>query len=71
VDFAVDEECFQFNECAALSLFIDANKAVFHVEYTPGDLAAKGASICPQANAFNFDTLIKHVDLGAPRYACR
>ncbi len=35
------------------------------------DLAAKGASICPQANALNFDTLIKHLDLGAPRYACR
>jgi hypothetical protein len=71
VDFAVNEECFQFNECAALSPFIVANKAVFHVEYTPGDLAAKGASICPQANALNFDTLIKHLDLGAPRYACR
>lgn len=47
VDFAVNEECFQFNECAALSPFIHPNKAVFHVEYT------------------------LHVDLGAPRYACR
>jgi hypothetical protein len=71
VDFAINEECFQFNECGALSPFIGANKAVFQVEYTPGDLAAKGASICPQANALNFDTLIKHLDLGAPRYACR
>ena len=71
VDFAVNEECFKFNECGALSPFIAANKAVFHVEYTPADLAALGASICPQANALNFDTLIKHLDLGAPRYACR
>ena len=72
VDFAINEECFQFNECNALAPFISASKAVFQVEYTDGDLAAKGATICPQANALNFDTLIKHLDLGPPpRYACR
>jgi len=71
VDFALNEECFQYNECSSLQPFIAANKAVFHVEYTSGDLAAKGATICPQANALNFDTLIKHVELDAPRYSCR
>jgi hypothetical protein len=71
VDFALNEECFQYDECSTLQPFIAANKAVFHVEYTSGDLAAKGATICPQANALNFDTLIKHVDLDAPRYSCR
>jgi hypothetical protein len=44
---------------------------VFQVEYTSGDLAAKAAMICPQANALNFDTLIKHLALDAPRYSCR
>jgi hypothetical protein len=71
VDFAINEECFRYNECGALTPFIGANKAVFQVEYSAGDLAAKGATLCPQANALNFDTLIKHLDLGAPRYACR
>ncbi|TMA18989.1 MAG: endo alpha-1,4 polygalactosaminidase [Deltaproteobacteria bacterium] len=71
VDFALNEECFQYNECSSLQPFIAANKAVFQVEYTSGDLAAKGATICPQANALNFDTLIKHVELDAPRYSCR
>lgn len=71
VDFAINEECFEYDECEQLLPFIEANKAVFHVEYSEGNLATKGASICPQANALNFDTLIKHLDLDAPRYACR
>ncbi|MGZ3455934.1 MAG: endo alpha-1,4 polygalactosaminidase [Polyangiales bacterium] len=71
VDFAVNEECFTYSECDLLKPFIAAGKAVYQVEYTDGDLAAKGATICPKANALNFDTLIKHLDLGAPRYGCR
>lgn len=71
VDFAINEECFRYNECDALAPFIQANKAVFQVEYTSGSLSTKGASICPKANALNFDTLIKHLSLGAERYSCR
>lgn len=71
VDFAVNEECFAYNECDALKPFIAAGKAVLQVEYTSGDLAAKGATVCPKANALNFDTLIKRLDLDPPRYACR
>jgi len=70
VDFAVNEECFQYSECDALKPFIAAGKAVFQVEYA-SDLAAKGATICPKANALNFDTLIKRLALDPPRYACR
>lgn len=32
-DFAVNEECYQYDECDALAPFIDADKAVLHVEY--------------------------------------
>lgn len=71
VDFAINEECFQYDECDALVPFIQAGKAVLQVEYTAGDLATKGANICPKANALDFDTLIKHLDLDAARYACR
>lgn len=71
VDFAVNEECFQYNECTELQPFITAGKAVLQVEYTAGNLDTKAATICPQANARNFDTLIKHLDLDAPRRSCR
>lgn len=71
VDFAVNEECFAFSECDLLKPFIAAKKAVFQVEYTSGALATKGATVCPKANALDFDTLIKHLDLDAPRHACR
>lgn len=71
VDFALNEECFQYSECNLLDPFIAAGKAVFNVEYTSGSLDTKAASVCPQANAKNFDTLIKHLDLDAPRKACR
>ncbi len=70
-DFAINEECFRYHECNGLKPFITANKAVFQVEYTSGDLMTKGETICPQANAMNFDTLIKHLDLNPPRYSCR
>ncbi len=71
VDFVINEECFTYNECDALLPFIKAGKAVFDVEYTAGDLASKGASVCTSSNALGFDTLIKHLDLGAPRYSCK
>jgi hypothetical protein len=67
-DFALNEECFQYNECSALQSFIAANKAVFQVEYGSAGLAT---SVCPKANAMNFDTLIKNLDLDAWRVACR
>ncbi len=32
-DFAINEECFKYNECEKLLPFIKNGKAVFHVEY--------------------------------------
>lgn len=65
-DWALNESCFQYNECEPLVKFIDAGKAVFGVEYE-GD----PASFCPAANARNFDWLQKNPELDAWRYACR
>ncbi|MBK6691858.1 MAG: endo alpha-1,4 polygalactosaminidase [Myxococcales bacterium] len=70
VDFAINEECFAYNECDALVPFIQAGKAVLQVEYTSGALSSK-SGLCARANAMNFDTLIKHLNLDAARYACR
>ena len=71
VDFDINEQCFKYGECDALAPFIAAGKAVFDVEYTEGDLSSAASQVCPPSNAMNFDTLIKHLDLGATRYACR
>jgi hypothetical protein len=65
-DWALNEQCFQYDECETLLPFIQANKAVFGVEYT-GDLG----QFCPTANGYNFDWLKKKLNLGSWRRACR
>lgn len=65
-DWQLNEQCFQYNECDQLLPFIKTGKPVFSIEYQ-GD----PASLCPQANAMNFDTLIKRIDLDAWRMSCR
>jgi hypothetical protein len=65
-DWALNETCFHYNECAPLLQFVSAGKAVFGVEYN-GD----PGSFCPAANASNFDWLKKNPELDAWRYSCR
>lgn len=65
-DWALNEECFQYEECAALLPFVEAGKAVFGVEYE-----GKEEEYCPKANSFDFDWLAKDLDLDARRSACR
>lgn len=66
-DFALNEECFKYDECGLLSPFTKAGKAVLQVEY--GD-AALATSVCPKAKALGFDTLVKKLALDAWRVAC-
>jgi hypothetical protein len=66
-DWALDEECVAWGECARLSPFIQAGKAVFHVEYGDASLAT---TVCPATSPLGFSTLIKNLDLDAPRTAC-
>lgn len=65
-DFALDEQCFQYNECDRLLPFINANKAVFEVEYK-----LNRSQFCPDANAMNFNSMKKHLSLDAWRKPCR
>ncbi len=65
-DWALNEECFSYDECDSLTPFVQAGKAVFGVEYE-----LDTADFCPQANALNFDFLKKHWELDAWREACR
>ncbi|HEY5924132.1 MAG TPA: endo alpha-1,4 polygalactosaminidase [Kofleriaceae bacterium] len=67
-DWALNEQCFEYDECELLEPFINAGKAVFEVEYGGQTLAN---SICPTANSMNFDTLVKRLDLDATRISCR
>ena len=64
-DWALNEQCFQYEECDLLMPFVQAGKAVFGVEYE-GQLA----DFCPQANANQFSWLLKDWDLGPDRQAC-
>jgi hypothetical protein len=65
-DFALDEQCFQYQECDTLLPFINANKAVFEVEYK-----LNRDQFCPEANAMNFNSMKKHLSLNAWRRPCR
>jgi hypothetical protein len=70
-DFAVNEECFAYDECAALSPLVAAGKAVFQIEYAEGSLQARANEVCERANTLGFDTIIKRLDLDAERLPCR
>jgi hypothetical protein len=66
VDFAVNEECFDYGECSLLKPFVAAGKPVFGIEYK-----MPTSQFCPRANRMNFDFLRKRRDLNAWRAACR
>lgn len=57
-DWALDEECFEWDGCEALLPFISAGKAIFHVEYNKNT-----SQFCPQANAWGFSSMKKRLDL--------
>ncbi|MDT0441911.1 endo alpha-1,4 polygalactosaminidase [Streptomyces johnsoniae] len=64
-DFAVNEECAEFGECAALTPFIEAGKAVFHVEY-----ALDTEEFCATTTALGLSSMAKRLDLDAWRDPC-
>ncbi|MGV8910516.1 MAG: endo alpha-1,4 polygalactosaminidase [Propionicimonas sp.] len=64
VEFAVNEECLTYHECAAYVPLLRSGKAVFHVEYT-GSIR----SICSRTPK-GFSTVRKHLSLSAWRKAC-
>jgi hypothetical protein len=65
-DWALNEECYHYNECDGYSAFTAQNKLVAGVEYT-----GQTSSFCPKANAANYDWLKKDLDLTATRTSCR
>lgn len=65
-DWALNEQCAEFDECDLMSPFTDAGKAVFGVEYS-----GNASNFCPEINALNFDWLIKDLDLTDTFATCR
>lgn len=69
-DFTVNEECMAWDECDTLDPFVEAGKAVLHVEYVDdwSDAAALNAEVCG-ANP-GFSSIVKGWDLGREFIAC-
>jgi len=60
-DFAVNEQCHEFNECENMQLFIDANKPVFNAEYQVkyrDNTDGARDEICSRKSSKNFQILI-------------
>jgi hypothetical protein len=65
-DWALNEQCYQYNECDRLLPFVQAGKAVFGVEYE-----GSPNTYCPALNALDYSWLEKDYDLLAlPRVDC-
>jgi len=64
---AVNEQCQEFDECAALDPFVSAGEAVFQVEYHGAT-----SGFCPAANTADRSAIAKTVDLfDTPWTTCR
>lgn len=66
-DWALNEECADYNECEEYKPFIDAGKAVFHVEYVneESEGQALAESLCLREDIVGLSTLIKTWDLNS------
>ncbi|KMO97874.1 endo alpha-1,4 polygalactosaminidase [Streptomyces roseus] len=64
-DFAVNEQCAEYEECERLTPFIAAGKAVFHVEYE-----GRIEQWCGQSQELRLSSLQKKYELDAWRQFC-
>jgi hypothetical protein len=65
-DWALDEQCYQYDECELLAPFARAGKAVLIAEYE-----LTGAAFCDRARAAGYSAIRKRLDLDAWREACQ
>jgi hypothetical protein len=68
-DWNLNEQCRRYDECDVLQGFVDAGKAVFHVEYVEDGMTT--AAFCREDVEDRFDGLLKRLELGAWRRSCR
>ena len=65
-DFAINEQCFTYNECAALAPFTRAGKSVLQIEY--GAVATLAPRVCPAAAALGLFSVLPGADRLAGAY---
>jgi hypothetical protein len=73
MEFHVNEQCLQFNECSLFQPFIEAGKPVFHIEYpdaAPNITPDVKSQTCGVASTSGFSTVLKTLELNAWREAC-
>jgi len=59
-DWALDEQCYEYDECDCLKPFITAGKAVFGTEYT-----GRTSAFCPYFNDLKYSWLKKKLSLNS------
>ncbi len=64
-DYAVNEQCWQYNECGGYKVFTDKGKPVFNVEYN-----LSTSQFCSKANAAKMMSMKKKLNLDASREVC-
>ncbi len=72
-DFALNEQCFEFNECDALMPFVARQKPVLNAEYLQRyvDDEAARAALCEASRSAQLSTLVLPLDLDdAFRFSC-
>jgi len=69
VDFSVNEQCGENEECDNFKKFVENNKPVFRIEYPKEDLddvsqlAAVSKKRCDATGASQFSTVLKNINL--------
>ena len=73
-DFALNEQCHEYNECDTLKPFIEKNKAVFIAEYKTkykNNTNSARDNLCESSNKDSFKTLVLHLNLNDKfRFSC-
>ncbi|RVT52217.1 endo alpha-1,4 polygalactosaminidase [Rubrivivax albus] len=72
-DFAVNEQCHEYDECGGYAVFTARGKPVFNAEYAARWVndAGERARLCAAAQAMNLLTLVLPLDLdGSFRWSC-
>ena len=64
-DWALTEQCFEYQECLRFKPFVDAGKAVFQVEY-----GGSPSRFCAQSRRLGFSAIRKRPALGRWRHPC-
>jgi hypothetical protein len=64
-DWALNEQCFQYDECDRLQPFVAAGKAVFVAEYE-----GEPAAFCARARTLGLRAMLKRLELGPYRRPC-